>query len=34
LAQTFLEEALDLTPTDKQNLSTQAIGRQIAIKFP
>lgn len=25
---------LDLTPADKQNLSTTAIARQIAIKFP
>jgi hypothetical protein len=34
LAQTFLEEVLDLPLPDKQNLSTQAITRQIAIKFP
>lgn len=34
LAQTFLEEALDLTPSDKANLTTTAINRQITIKFP
>jgi hypothetical protein len=34
LAQTFLEEVLDLPLTDKQNLSTQAITRQIGVKFP
>ncbi len=34
LAQTFLEEVLDLPLAEKQNLTTQAISRQIAVKFP
>jgi hypothetical protein len=34
LAQTFMEEVLDLTPSDKANLTTSAINRQIALKFP
>lgn len=34
LAQTFLEEILDLNSWEKQNPSVQAIARQIGIKFP
>jgi hypothetical protein len=34
LAHTFLEEALDLPPSEKANLNTQVLNRQLAIKFP
>lgn len=34
LAQTFLEEVLDLTPSEKQTPTVSAISRHIAIKFP
>lgn len=34
LAQVFLEEVLDLPQSDKANLTTAAILRQMAVKFP
>ena len=34
LAQTFIEEALDLPPSEKSNLTKESINRQIAMKFP
>jgi hypothetical protein len=34
LAQTFLEEALDLPPTEKESLTVPVIARQLAFKFP
>jgi hypothetical protein len=34
LANTFLEEALDLAPSEKGNLNAQLVRRELAIKFP
>ena len=34
LAQTFIEEVLDVSATDKSALTQNAIERQIALKFP
>lgn len=34
MAQTFIEEVLDLPPADKANLTKEAINRQISLKFP
>jgi hypothetical protein len=34
LAQVFLEEVLDLSPSDKQSVSINAISRQMGLKFP
>lgn len=34
LAQTFLEETLDLPPSDKNSLNVETLKRQISIKFP
>ena len=34
LAQTFLEETLDLPSSDKNSLNVETLKRQISIKFP
>lgn len=34
MAQTFIEEVLDLSPSEKQNLTKEVIARQILVKFP
>jgi hypothetical protein len=34
LIQTFIEETLDVPPSEKSNLTVAAITRQIAVKFP
>lgn len=34
MAQTFIEEVLDLPPSEKSSITKEAINRQIAIKFP
>ena len=34
LAQTFIEEVLDLPPSEKMNLTKESLARQISLKFP